>query len=207
VNDVQPVEDGVGAARELIAATVAAATALRDAGIEAIGEAIKLVLERNGRVIVTGLGKSGLIGAKMAATLASTGTPANFVHAADALHGDSGMVRPDDVLLALSKSGETAEVVAFARMAAARDVPVISLTGCRGGSPLCEIATVRLDAFVEREADRWDLVPTASTTVSLIVGDALAVGLMAARGFGPDEFREFHPGGSLGRRLGSALEA
>jgi arabinose-5-phosphate isomerase len=165
--------------------------------------ALALLLQTNGRVVVTGLGKSGLIGQKLAGTFASTGTPSFFVHAADALHGDAGKVVAGDIVLALSKSGTTAEVVQFAQMVQVRDVPVIAMTGCGGGSPLCQLADAVLDAGVDRESDPWDLVPTASTTVSLVVGDALAIALMVARNFGPDDFRVHHPGGALGRRPGT----
>ena len=164
-------------------------------------EAIELIHDATGRLVVTGLGKSGLVAAKLAATFASTGTPAQFIHSADALHGDAGMVVQGDVLLALSKSGETAEVVQFARMVKARGVPVIAMTGCDGGSSLCSIADARLAATVEREADPFDLVPTASTTVFAAVGDAVAIALMVRRGFGPEDFLVHHPGGSLGNRL------
>ena len=163
--------------------------------------ALALLLDATGRVVFTGLGKSGLIGCKLAATFASTGTPSFYVHASDALHGDSGMVVSGDVLVALSKSGDTAEVVQFARMVRRRGVPVIALTGCNGQSALCSLADAVVGVPVERECDPWDLVPTASTTVSLVVGDALAVALMVARGFGPEQFGEHHPGGALGARL------
>lgn len=183
---------------ELAAKAIADLPARSAAGLKA---AAQLVLERSGALVVTGLGKSGLVGAKLAATLASTGTVAYFVHAADALHGDSGVLSTNDVLLALSYRGETAEVVAFAHMAAARDVPVISLTGCGGNSSLAKIAAVALDGCIDREGDPHNLAPTVSTSVALALGDALAVTLMVARGFGPDEFKTFHPGGSLGRLL------
>lgn len=166
-----------------------------------LARALDVLLSAPGRVVFTGLGKSGLIAGKLAATFASTGTPSLFVHAADALHGDAGMVVPGDVVVALSKSGTTAEVVAFARMVKRRGIPLVAITGCGGGSELCVIADATIDACVERECDPWDLVPTASTTVSLVVGDALAVALMVARRFGPAEFHEFHPGGALGARL------
>jgi arabinose-5-phosphate isomerase len=152
-------------------------------------------------VAVSGLGKSGLVGAKLAATLASTGTPAYFVHAADALHGDSGALVAGDVLIAISKSGSTAEVVRFAEMAAARGVPVIAMAGCGGASPLGKLATVVIDIAVDCEADPYDLVPTTSTSVTAALGDALAIALMVARGHGPAEFRVHHPGGALGARL------
>jgi arabinose-5-phosphate isomerase len=163
--------------------------------------ALELLLATQGRVVVTGLGKSGLVGAKLAATLASTGTPAFFVHAADALHGDAGMVASGDVLLAISKSGSTPEVERFVRMVQARGIPVIAMTGCGGQSVLCEIADAFVDIGVERESDPNDLAPTASTAVTAVVGDALAIGLMVAKGFGPDDFHEHHPGGALGARL------
>ena len=168
---------------------------------DAVEPALELLLATSGRVVVTGLGKSGLVGAKLAATLASTGTPAFFVHAGDALHGDAGMVTADDLLFAISKSGTTAEVVAFARLAHERGVGVIAMTGCNGGSPLCEIASASVDIGVGCESDPWDMVPTSSTAVALAVGDALAVALMVVRGFGPAEFGQHHPSGALGARL------
>jgi arabinose-5-phosphate isomerase len=163
--------------------------------------ALRLILGSAGRVVITGLGKSGLVASKLAATFASTGTPALFVHSADALHGDAGMVVAGDVLLALSKSGETREVVQFANMMKARGVAVIAMTGCGGGSSLCSVADATLDATVDREADPFDLVPSTSTTVFVAIGDAVAIALMVARGFGPDDFFVHHPGGSLGSRL------
>ena len=194
-------DDGVGAGLDALARTAEAIAALPARSADALRAAAQLVLDRDARLVVTGLGKSGLVGAKLAATFASTGTVSYFVHAADALHGDAGMVTPNDVLLALSYRGETTEVVAFARMAAARGVPVISLTGCGGGSSLAKLATVAIDGGIEREADPHDLAPTVSTSVALALGDALAVTLMVARGFGPAEFKVFHPGGSLGKLL------
>jgi arabinose-5-phosphate isomerase len=163
--------------------------------------ALSILLRTTGRVVVTGIGKSGLIGGKLAATFASTGTPSFFVHAADALHGDAGMVVAGDVLLALSKSGETDEVLTFASMLRDRGIPIIALTACGGSSSLCALADAVLDAGVDRESDPWGLVPTASTTASLVVGDALAIGLMVAKDFGPEQFRRHHPSGALGQRL------
>jgi arabinose-5-phosphate isomerase len=174
------------------------------ARFDAAQPALERLLAVRGRVVVTGLGKSGLVGAKLAATLASTGTPAFFVHAADALHGDAGMVGPDDLLLAISKSGTTAEVVRFAEVVATRGVEVLAMTGCGGSSPLCRLASAAIDIGVTSEADPFDLVPTTSTTVTLVVGDALAVALMVARGFGPGDFHQHHPGGALGARLEGA---
>lgn len=198
----RPIDDAVAAGVDALAWTAECLAALPGRSAPELRAAAELVLEADGRVVVTGLGKSGLVGAKIAATLASTGTPAGFVHAADALHGDAGMVTDHDVVLAISNSGATAEVVAFADILAARGVPMISFTGCGGLSPLATLAKVRIDAGVLRECDPNNLAPTASTSVCLALGDALAVTLMVARGFGPDDFRRFHPGGSLGARLG-----
>jgi arabinose-5-phosphate isomerase len=194
-------DDGVKAGLEALQLTADAIAALPSRCEAQLAAAARLVLERDATLVVTGLGKSGLVGAKLAATFASTGTVAYFVHAADALHGDAGMVTPKDVVLALSNSGETAEVVAFARMVAARGVPVVSITGCGGGSALARLATVAVDGGFAREGDPHNLVPSVSTSVCLALGDALAITLMTAKGFGPDDFKQFHPGGSLGKLL------
>jgi arabinose-5-phosphate isomerase len=189
------------AGAEAIGHASAAVSRLSERFAENGAAAINLLLDAKGRVVVTGLGKSGLVGAKLAATLASTGTTAHFVHAADALHGDAGNVQPGDVLIAISNSGETDEVVLFAKLVKARRVPLIALTGCAGGSTLCDLADVRIDIGVEREGDPYDLVPSASTVATAVVGDALAVAVMVARGFGPQDFHQHHPAGALGRRL------
>ena len=162
---------------------------------------VRFIVDSGGHLVVTGLGKSGLVGAKLAATLTSTGTPAFFVHAADALHGDSGCLTRDDALLAISNSGETAEVVRFARMASEWGAPVIAMTGCGGQSALARVSTHVIDVSVGREADPWDLVPTTSTSVTMLMGDALAIALMVARGYGPEHFGRWHPGGALGERV------
>jgi arabinose-5-phosphate isomerase len=146
------------------------------------------------------MGKSGHIGGKIAATLASTGTPAFFVHPGEASHGDLGMITPGDVVIALSNSGETAEVMALLPLLKRMGVPLVSMTG-RPGSSLARHAEAHLDAGVEREACPLDLAPTASTTAALVLGDALAVALLEARGFTAEDFALSHPGGSLGRRL------
>ncbi|MEY2472411.1 MAG: arabinose-5-phosphate isomerase [Actinomycetota bacterium] len=197
----EALDDALAAGLESLQLTAAAIAALPERSATGLKAAAQLVLDRSGALVVTGLGKSGLVGAKLAATLASTGTVSYFVHAADALHGDSGMVTTNDVVLALSNSGETSEVVAFVRMLTARDVPVISITGCGGGSSLAKLADVALDGCYEREGDPHNLAPTVSTSVALALGDALAVTLMVARGFGPEDFKTFHPGGSLGKSL------
>ncbi|WP_192036576.1 KpsF/GutQ family sugar-phosphate isomerase [Halomonas sp. YLGW01] len=168
-----------------------------DAGFD---RACELLLGCSGRVVVTGMGKSGHVGGKIAATLASTGTPAFFVHPGEASHGDLGMITPGDVVLALSNSGETAEVTALLPLLKRMDVPLISMTG-RPDSTLARHAEAHLDAGVEREACPLDLAPTASTTAALVLGDALAVALLEARGFTAEDFALSHPGGSLGRRL------
>lgn len=203
VSDVGAALDRALRAGNVVMEECASAIVVASARFLSYSSTLTLLLGTRGRVVVTGLGKSGLIGSKLAATLASTGTPALFVHAADALHGDAGMVVPGDVVLALSNSGETDEVVAFAKLLKARGIPIIAMTGCGGGSALCGLADAVLDVGVDREGDPWDLVPTTSTAVSMVVGDALAIALMVARGLGPDDFHAHHPGGSIGKRLES----
>ena len=162
--------------------------------------AVQTVLACSGRVVVMGMGKSGHIGRKIAATLASTGTPAMFVHPAEASHGDLGMVQAGDVVLAISNSGESAELNAILPMLKRQGVPLIAITGGLQ-SALAECARVVLDSSVEREACPLNLAPTASTTAQLAMGDALAVALLDARGFKPEDFARSHPGGALGRKL------
>lgn len=162
--------------------------------------AVELILARNGRVIVTGIGKSGHIGRKLAATLASTGTPAYFVHAAEAAHGDLGMITPDDVVIALSNSGSSEEILTIVPQVKRRGASLVAITGA-ADSPLAREADVHLDAAVAEEACPLNLAPTASTTAALALGDALAVALLDARGFSASDFASAHPGGSLGRRL------
>jgi arabinose-5-phosphate isomerase len=162
--------------------------------------AIELLLTCTGRVVVTGLGKSGHVGAKMAATFSSTGTPSFFMHSTEALHGDSGGLVPSDVLIAISNSGETQEVVAVSRYAAARGIPVICIVS-EPESTLARLSAVVIDTRVRVEADPLGLAPTASTTVTIALGDALASGLMTARNFTREAFFERHPSGSLGTML------
>jgi len=162
--------------------------------------ACRLMLACEGRVVVTGMGKSGHVARKIAATLASTGTPAFFVHPGEASHGDLGMITSRDVVLALSNSGETDEVTALLPLLKRMGAPLISMTG-RPGSTLARYAQAHLDAGVTREACPLDLAPTASTTAALALGDALAVALLEARGFTAEDFALSHPGGALGRRL------
>ena len=163
-------------------------------------DAVELIFNSRGRVVVTGIGKSGLIGRKIAATLASTGTPSIFLHPVEAMHGDLGMVTSGDVVLALSNSGETQELNALLPVFAERSVPVIAITG-RRDSTLGRASRVVLDAAVPREACSLGLAPTASTTAALAVGDALAVVLLNKRHFSEKDFRRNHPGGTLGERL------
>jgi arabinose-5-phosphate isomerase len=162
--------------------------------------ACRICLNCRGRIVVTGMGKSGHIGGKIAATLASTGTPAFFVHPGEASHGDVGMITRDDAVLALSNSGETAEILTILPVIKRLGVPLIAFTG-NSNSPLARIATVHLDIRVPAEACPLNLAPTASTTAALAVGDALAVALLKARGFTEEDFARSHPAGALGRRL------
>ena len=162
--------------------------------------AINLVMACRGRVVVSGIGKSGHIARKIASTMASTGTPAFFVHAAEANHGDLGMVRPEDVFIAISHSGESAELLAIVPMLKRQGAKLIAITG-QVGSTLAREADVHLDASVTQEACPLNLSPTASTTAALALGDALAVALLDARGFSEADFARSHPGGALGRRL------
>ena len=167
--------------------------------------ACQLILACEGRVVVLGMGKSGHIGHKIAATLASTGTPSFFVHPAEAGHGDLGMITRGDVVIALSNSGETAEIITLLPVIKRLDIPLIALTG-NPASTLGMAAAACLDVSVAREACPLNLAPTASTTASLVLGDALAVALLEARGFNADDFARSHPGGSLGRRLSSVRD-
>ena len=163
-------------------------------------QAVQMMLNVKGRVVVTGMGKSGHIGSKIAATLASTGTPAMFVHPGEASHGDLGMIKAIDVVLAISNSGESDELVSILPVLKRQGVPLIAMTGGMN-SALAQHADVVLDSSVSKEACPLNLAPTASTTAQLALGDALAVALLDARGFKAEDFARSHPGGSLGRRL------
>lgn len=167
---------------------------------ENFDSACEMILACKGRVIVTGMGKSGHIGTKIAATLASTGTPSFFVHPAEASHGDLGMITSEDVVLALSNSGTTAEVLTIIPLLKRKGTKLISITG-NANSTLAQSSEAHLNAYVSREACPLDLAPTSSTTVALVLGDALAVALLEARGFTPEDFAFSHPGGALGRKL------
>ena len=167
---------------------------------EPFAQAVRLIAGSNGRVIVSGVGKSGLIGRKIAATLTSTGTPATSLHPSESMHGDLGIVGADDVALLISKSGETEELIALLQHLKRFGVRTISLTG-NAESTLARHADVALDAWVREEACPHDLAPTTSTTAALAIGDALAVVLLEEKGFRREDFARLHPGGSLGRRL------
>ena len=167
---------------------------------DSVGKAVAMLLNCKGRVVVSGIGKSGHIARKIAATLASTGTPALFVHPAEAAHGDLGMVTADDAFIAISYSGESSELMAILPVVKRMGSTLISITG-KPGSSLAQLADVHLDVSVEKEACPLNLAPTASTTVTLALGDALAVALLDLRGFKEDDFARSHPGGALGRRL------
>lgn len=187
-------------ARDTLDIEAAALHSLKARLDERFVRAVEMMLGIDGRVVVTGMGKSGHIGRKIAATLASTGTPAMFVHPAEASHGDLGMIQPVDVVLAISNSGESDELVAILPVLKRQGVPLIAMTGGLQSS-LARHADVVLDSSVEKEACPLNLAPTASTTVQLALGDALAVALLDARGFKPEDFARSHPGGALGRRL------
>lgn len=195
-----PGQRALDAAREVLRHEAAMLEAMADRLDDGFCRCIDRLQTLKGRIVVTGLGKSGLVGRKIAATFASTGAPAFFVHAGEALHGDAGMVLPEDVLIALSNSGETVEVVRFTRMVKERGTAVIALVGSTD-STLGREADEALDVGVEREADPLDLAPTASTTATIAMGDALSVALMTLRGFRPEDFFKHHPDGALGRRI------
>jgi arabinose-5-phosphate isomerase len=187
-------------ARETLDIEVQAVRAMAARLDERFARAVALALACRGRLVVMGMGKSGHIGRKITATLASTGTPAMFVHPAEASHGDLGMITAADVVLGISNSGESEELTAILPLIKRMGVPLIALTG-RAHSTLGRHADVVLDAAVDKEACPHNLAPTASTTAQLALGDALAVALLDARGFRPDDFARSHPGGALGRKL------
>jgi arabinose-5-phosphate isomerase len=187
-------------ARKVLSIEAGAVAALDSRVGEAFVSACNLINECNGRLVVTGMGKSGHIGDKIAATFASTGTPAFFVHAAEATHGDIGMITSGDVVLALSNSGETPELLAVLPIIKRLGVGLIALTG-KTQSSLARAADVVIDVSVAQEACPLNLAPTASTTATLAMGDALAVALLDARGFTEEDFARSHPGGTLGRKL------
>ena len=193
-------ETALELARRVLAIEADAVRALIERIDERFLNAVSLILERRGRVVVSGIGKSGHIARKIASTLSSTGTPAVFLHPAEALHGDLGMIEAGDVFIAISHSGESEELLDILPQVKRRGAKLIALTG-RRDSTLAKESDVLLDAGVAQEACPHNLAPTASTTAALALGDALAVALLDARGFSADDFARSHPGGTLGRRL------
>jgi arabinose-5-phosphate isomerase len=197
---MQPSDPSIARGRRVLATEAEAVAALADRLGEEFAAACQLLLACRGRTVVTGMGKSGHVGGKIAATLASTGSPSFFLHPAEASHGDIGMITSGDVVIALSNSGETAELLTILPLIKRLGVPLIALTGNRA-STLSRYATVTLDVSVPAEACPLNLAPTASTTAALAMGDALAVAVLEARGFTEEDFARSHPAGSLGRRL------
>ena len=192
--------DFLAMAREALTIEAQAVLSMSDRLGTSFSDAVKAILECTGRVILVGVGKSGLIAKKIAATLASTGTPSFFIHATEASHGDLGMITSDDIVIALSNSGNTEELVAVLPAIARRGAKIVAMTG-KLDSALARQADVVLDCCVEKEACPLNLAPTASTTAALALGDALAVVVLKARGFSEEDFALSHPGGSLGRKL------
>ena len=186
--------------RQVLEIEAAAVAALARRLGDSFRAAVQLILDSRGRVVVSGIGKSGHIARKLAATFASTGTPAYFVHAAEAVHGDLGMITRDDVLIAISNSGENDELLTIVPLVKRLGGKLIAITGNESSS-LAHEADIHLDARVDQEACPLNLAPTASTTAALALGDALAVALLDARGFGAEDFARSHPGGALGRKL------
>jgi arabinose-5-phosphate isomerase len=194
------VEQALRLARETFDIEMQALAGLRQRIGPAFAQAVQAMLQVRGRVVVMGMGKSGHIGRKMAATLASTGTPALFVHTGEAIHGDLGMILADDLLVAISNSGESDELAAILPVVKRLGAPIVAMTG-NPDSTLARHADVVLDCGVDKEACPLNLAPTASSTAQMAMGDALAVALLDARGFKAEDFARSHPGGALGRRL------
>ncbi len=187
-------------AREALKTEADAVSALSYRLDRSFEKLIDTIIKSRGRIVVIGMGKSGLVGRKIAATLSSTGTPAFFVHPAEAVHGDLGMITSDDIILTISNSGETDEIVKLIPFLKRFNVTILSMTG-KADSTLANVANINLDISVEKEACPMGIVPTASTTAALAMGDAIAVALLVKRGFREENFASFHPEGSLGRKL------
>ncbi|NPA29558.1 MAG: KpsF/GutQ family sugar-phosphate isomerase [Epsilonproteobacteria bacterium] len=187
-------------ARDVLEIEAQALWAAKERIDEAFERAVAMMYETRGKCVVTGVGKSGLVGGKIAATLASTGTPAFFIHPTEALHGDLGMIGPEDLVLAISYSGESEELIRILPHIKRFDIPLITMTG-NADSTLAGYGDANLSIAVEKEACPLDAAPTASTTLTMALGDALAVALMKKRGFKAEDFASFHPGGALGKRL------
>ncbi len=193
-------EEAIALGRRVLDIESRAVAALSERLDASFADAVRLVLACEGRVVVSGIGKSGHVGNKIASTLASTGTPAFFVHPAEASHGDLGMITEQDIMIALSNSGESSELVTIVPLAKRRGAKIVAITG-NPASTLAREADVHLNGAVDEEACPLGLAPTASTTAALALGDALAVALLEARGFSAEDFARSHPGGALGRRL------
>lgn len=192
--------NAVELAKQVISTEIEALQGMAERLDDEFSRAVEIVRQARGRLVVVGMGKSGIIGKKIAATLASTGTPSFFVHPGEAFHGDLGMIKPIDVVLMISNSGETEELIRLLPFMEHQKNPVIAMTG-KPESTLARHASVLLDVSVLREACNNNLAPTSSTTATLVMGDALAVVLSTVNGFQPEDFARFHPGGSLGRKL------
>lgn len=203
-DEQRDLSEALASAREAISIEAAAVRALEERVDDRFARAVELILDCSGRVVVTGMGKSGAVGRKLASTLASTGTPSLFLHPAEGLHGDLGMVAAGDVLIVLSQSGWTDEVTTVVSAMKRINVPIIAFTG-RDHSPLADQAAVTINVSVEREACPLGLAPTASTTAQLAMGDALAAAVMTARRFTREDFAALHPGGHLGRKAGDRV--
>lgn len=197
---MQKKHDFIGLAHAVIKAEQEAIAALDNRLDSEFEKSCEAILACKGKVIISGMGKSGHISNKIAATLASTGTPAFFVHPGEALHGDLGMITGDDIVIAISNSGTTKEILTLASIVKRWGTEIIGMSGDKN-SPLAEMSNFHLDIAVEKEACPLGLAPTSSTTVTLVLGDALAVALLEARGFTPEDFARSHPGGRLGKRL------
>src|SRR5579863_4750645 len=190
----------IGIARETVRKEAASVAALVDLLDEQFERAVELIYASKGRVIVSGIGKTAIVAQKIVATLNSTGTPAAFLHAADAIHGDLGMVQEHDVVMLLSKSGESPEIKVLLSLVRGFGNPLIGMVG-NVQSVLARQSDIVLNTTVSKEACMNNLAPTSSTTVQMVMGDALAIALMEMRGFGTEDFARFHPGGTLGKRL------
>lgn len=198
-------QNSIAAGKRVVQMEAAAIAALEERIGETFLKAVELIYKAKGRVIVTGLGKSGAIGRKISSTLTSTGTTSYFLHASEGSHGDLGMVHRDDVVVCISKSGETEELFNLIAVFKKLDIPIIALTG-NTDSTLARQAAVVLDVSVGEEACPHDLAPTSSTTTALVMGDALAIALLEKRNFSKEDFALFHPGGNLGRRLFTTVD-
>ncbi|HCN72631.1 MAG TPA: D-arabinose 5-phosphate isomerase [Pusillimonas sp.] len=200
IPDSFPASSALASALRTLSTEIAALQSLSRRLDASFHQAVKLVLGCSGRVVVTGIGKSGHIGRKMAATLASTGSPAFFMHGVEAIHGDLGMLTPQDIVIAVSYSGTAEELITVLSVCKRMGIPIIAITG-NPQSDLAGSAQVHLNVHVDQEACPLNLAPTASTTATMALGDALAVACLEARGFGAEDFARSHPGGALGRRL------